>query len=313
VSRRFAFIGVSTAGSSIVGVFPRWRDALGLGDDVELVGWDLPLGASAEVYRDAIERLVADPQIVGALVTTHKLGLMRAAGERFEFLDPNARLLDEVSCIAKRDGLLHGWAKDPPAAAASLEAVIGERHFGGEAEALVMGAGGAGAAIAAYLAAWRGDRPRRVIVTDRSPKRLEHMAGIARRLGDPSVLELAAAEPGSHERLLAELPERSLVVNATGMGKDRPGSPLADDAEFPRGAVAWELNYRGELDFLRQARSQAEARELVVEDGWGYFTRGWAAVIEEVFERPIGPGELELLSREAEEAAGQSGQREGAR
>ena len=53
------------------------------------------------------------------------------------------------------------------------------------------------------------------------------------------------------------LPPRSLVVNATGMGKDRPGSPLRAGAAFPERSAVWELNYRGELEFLRQARAQA--------------------------------------------------------
>jgi shikimate dehydrogenase len=104
---------------------------------------------------------------------------------------------------------------------------------------------------------------------------------------------------GQHDRLLADLPARSLVVNATGMGKDLPGSPLGPDAAFPEAAVAWELNYRGELEFLRQAERQVETRGLTVEDGWDYFIHGWTAVMEEVFERPIADEELELLGREA--------------
>jgi shikimate 5-dehydrogenase len=85
-----------------------------------------------------------------------------------------------------------------------------------------------------------------------------------------------------------------LVVNATGMGKDSPGSPLEGAAVFPRGGIAWELNYRGELGFLREAEAQRADRELTVADGWGYFIRGWA-----VFRRPIDDDELDLLSREA--------------
>jgi shikimate 5-dehydrogenase len=104
---------------------------------------------------------------------------------------------------------------------------------------------------------------------------------------------------GTHEGVLAGLAAGSLVVNATGMGKDRPGSPLAEPARFPEGGVVWELNYRGELEFLRQAEAQRSERDLTVADGWGYFIRGWAAVIEEVFERPIGEDELEVLSEEA--------------
>ena len=74
-----------------------------------------------------------------------------------------------------------------------------------------------------------------------------------------------------------------MVVNATGLGKDAPGSPITDGAIFPEGGFAWEFNYRGELLFLDQARAQQAARHLRVADGWVYFLHGWTRVIAEVF------------------------------
>ena len=64
-------------------------------------------------------------------------------------------------------------------------------------------------------------------------------------------------DPHRNDGLLATLPEESLVINATGMGKDRRSSPFTDAGLFPLHNVALDLNYRGELDFLRQARTQA--------------------------------------------------------
>jgi shikimate 5-dehydrogenase len=74
-----------------------------------------------------------------------------------------------------------------------------------------------------------------------------------------------------------------LVINATGLGKDAPGSPLSDEAVFPERAVVWDLNYRGNLVFLDQARARETARSLQIEDGWSYFIYGWTRVIAEVF------------------------------
>ena len=62
-------------------------------------------------------------------------------------------------------------------------------------------------------------------------------------------------EPAAADRLVERLPAGSMVVNATGLGKDRPGSPLTDAARFPRDGIAWDFNYRGDLEFLRQARA----------------------------------------------------------
>ena len=83
---------------------------------------------------------------------------------------------------------------------------------------------------------------------------------------------------------MASLPEYSIVINATGMGKDTPGSPLTDLGIFPKNGIAWEFNYRGELDFMHQALRQIESRNLKVEDGWVYFLHGWSQVIAEVLQ-----------------------------
>ena len=61
-------------------------------------------------------------------------------------------------------------------------------------------------------------------------------------------------DPHRNEGMLDTLSEVSLVINATGMGKDRRDLPFTDEGLSPLHSVAWDLNYRGELDFLRQAR-----------------------------------------------------------
>ena len=92
-----------------------------------------------------------------------------------------------------------------------------------------------------------------------------------------------ATTPTDNDALVALLPEGSLVINATGLGKDAPGSPLTDDAVFPKRGFVWEFNYRGDLIFLDQARAQEKEKELTIEDGWVYFIHGWTRVIAEVF------------------------------
>jgi shikimate 5-dehydrogenase len=290
--RRFVFVGVTTGSSSIVRIFPRWRDVLGLPSDVELVGRDIPLGAPAEAFRETVAWLRDDAANLGALVTTHKIDVVRHARDLFDELDEHAERLGEVSCVARRDGRLLGWAKDPLTAARALDGVAPPGCFAAGGDALVLGAGGAGSAIAEHLL-HRADRPARIVVTDRDPARLARLAAL-------DGIEAVAAEGDANDRLLASLAPGSLVVNATGMGKDRPGSPLSDAARFPERAAVWELNYRGALDFLVQAQAQAAPRALRVEDGWRYFIHGWTAVIEEVFQRPLTADDVDLLAREAD-------------
>jgi len=89
------------------------------------------------------------------------------------------------------------------------------------------------------------------------------------------------------------------VINATGMGKDTPGSPITDTGVFPQGGFAWELNYRGALDFLHQAEAQASQRTLTVVDGWDYFLLGWSTIIGQIFDVPVTPGIYDRLAQAA--------------
>jgi shikimate 5-dehydrogenase len=117
-------------------------------------------------------------------------------------------------------------------------------------------------------------------------RRLENLKALVGRFSEAGTVFTFVCndEPEENDRLLARLPPRSLVVNATGMGKDLPGSPLTGRAIFPEEGLAWELNYRGELDFMRQALAQSAARRLKVIDGWFYFLYGWAAITGYVFD-----------------------------
>jgi shikimate dehydrogenase len=294
------FVGVSTGGSSIRTVFPRWADALGLPTRT-LVGHDVPLDSPAAVYREVVEGIRDDPQHWGALVTTHKMAVHAAAADLFDELDDLAVTFGEVSCIAKRGDRLVGSAKDPVTARLALEEFLAPDHFartGGAA--LVLGSGGAGTALTHQLGV-RTDRPSEVICTalDRGP--LDHAREIHERAGVPADLLRYETTPDADHvgRLLQALPPGSLVVNATGMGKDRPGSPLPDDAVFPERGVVWEFNYRGPLDFWHQARRQQDERQLTVEDGWRYFVHGWTQAVAEVFDVPMPPDTVDELGRVA--------------
>jgi len=297
------FVGVTTGQSSIMKVFPRWAEALGL--DAVLVGIDMEIHARPEEYRRVVEFLRTDPLSLGALVTTHKIDLLTAARDLFDELDPYARLLGEVSSISKQDGRLWGHAKDPITSGLALEAFLPNGWWqttGGWA--LVFGAGGSSLAVSMYLTDPRhGDhRPDRLVVTNRSAPRLEEMERVHAELdfGVPSEYHHCPTLE-ENDWVLAQMPRGSLVMNATGLGKDRPGSPITDDARFPRDGLAWDFNYRGDLRFLVQARAQLQERNLAVEDGWIYFIHGWAQVIAEVFHIEIGPERIDELSRIAGE------------
>jgi shikimate 5-dehydrogenase len=301
------FFGVTTAKSSIMTVFPAWAKRLRL-DGAMIKGVDFPLHAPPESYRAAVAFLKSDPKSLGALVTTHKIDLYRAARDLFDVVDAHALLMGETSCLSKRQDKLVCHAKDPLSSGLAIDGFLRHRHFERTgAEMFAIGAGGSTIAMTWHvMQKTRGaDRPSRIVVSDRDPARLNEIGRVHGELasGIP-VHYVLAADKRDNDAALASLRPGSLVVNATGLGKDAPGSPLTDAALFPERAIAWDLNYRGDLVFLDQARAQASRRALQVEDGWTYFLHGWLQVIAEVFHIPIpvrGP-EFETLSEIAQVA-----------
>ena len=285
------FIGVTTGKSSIMKVFPAWAEELGLGD-VQIVGMDFPLHADPEAYREAVAFIRDAPRSLGALVTTHKIDLFNACRDMFDVIDPFAELMKETSCISKADGKLVCHAKDPISSGLAIDGFLGEGYFARSgAEVFSIGAGGSTIALTWHLMRKeRGrDVPARIVVSNRSKPRLDEIRHIHSLIPtDVPVEYVLAPTPADNDDVLAGMKPGSLIINATGLGKDAPGSPLSDDARFPEGAVVWDLNYRGDLIFLDQARAQQAERRLTIVDGWTYFIHGWTQVIAEVFHVGVG-------------------------
>lgn len=273
--------------------------------EVVLEGIDIEIHAAPDRYREVAAHIKREPLALGGLVTTHKIDLLAAASDLFDGLGPCAQATGEVSSIAKDSGRLIGRATDPVAGGLSLDAILGQGYFGrSDGHLLMLGAGGSAAALTLHLLRKECpfDRPVRVIVVNRSAPRLARLQRMVER-------EIGAKEssigfdfiqnndPSRNDDILAGLPPGSVVINATGMGKDTPGSPLTDSAVFPREGVVWELNYRGELDFMGQAQVQRAERSLTVADGWEYFVHGWSQVISHVLHVQLSAPMFERLSK----------------
>lgn len=302
----FYFIGVTTGRSSIMRVFPKWAEHLGLGD-CPIKGIDCKWHDEPEVYRQVVSFLKNDELSLGALVTTHKLDLLAVCRDLFDELGPDARLLGEISCISKDNGKLIGHAKDPVTSGLSLEAFVPPGYWKqSHARMCLLGAGGSSLALTTYLMKTKdpADLPSKVYVTNRSTPRLEQMRRIHEQINPGMEVEyIHCPRPQDNDRVVNSLEPGSVVVNATGLGKDAPGSPITGAAVFPANGMAWEFNYRGDLVFLDQANAQKQQRNLHVEDGWTYFIHGWTRVIAEVFHIEIptaGPAFDELSAIAAE-------------
>jgi len=266
-------------------VFPKWAKALSI--DAAIKGIDISIHADRKDYIDCVTFIKNDPLSLGALVTTHKIDLFHAAKHLFEYIDPYAEKLEEISSISKKNGKLCCHAKDPISSGLSMESFIPPNFWStNRGEVLLLGAGGSALAMSLYLtqSKWGDNVPSKIIITNRSMPRLE---AAKRKLDDlnPKVRfeYIHTPNPSDNDRILEGLKPYSLIVNATGLGKDAPGSPITDEASFPVNSLIWEINYRGALDFMHQANKHKTTRDLHVEDGWIYFIHGWTQVISEVF------------------------------
>ncbi len=284
------FIGVSTGQSSIHRIFPHWARFLDLGP-CELRGLDFPLHAPPRNYREAIDFMKHDPLIRGALVTTHKMDLHAACRDLFDQIEPLSDSMGEVSSLYKRNGNFLARAVDPWTVGLSLASFLSPRYWRATgAEVCILGAGGSSLSLVWHLCQVDDpeNRPAVIHVANRSLPRLEHLARLHESWGSGVPLQCHHVPKATlADCLVAGLRRGSLVVNATGLGKDAPGSPVTNDVIFPQDGLIWEFNYRGDLLFLQQAYAQAESRQLTIEDGWKFFVHGWTQVIGDVFERSV--------------------------
>jgi shikimate 5-dehydrogenase len=300
----FYFIGVTTGQSSIMRVFPKWGKALGL--NAVISGIDLALHAPAEQYRAVVDFLKNDTFSLGALVTTHKLDLFKACRDMFDYIDPYAERLEEVSSLSKYRGKFAAHAKDPISSGMALEAFVPPNFWADHGgEVLLLGAGGSSLAMSLYFSQekFRDNVPRRITIANRSRPRLDSARALLGSLDTNIEFRFVHGPfPADNDALVAALPPYSLVVNATGLGKDAPGSPTTDAVSYPQNSLVWEINYRGDLVFMYQAQAQAKEKNLHIEDGWDYFIYGWTQVIAEVFHIDITGERLEELGKIAKEA-----------
>lgn len=296
------FIGVTTGASSIMKVFPEWAKALEL-DNTVMKGIDIAIHEEPEVYREVVSFIKNDPLSMGALVTTHKIDIYNATRDMFEYLDPYAIQFEELSSISKKDGRLCGHAKDPITCGMAMEEFIPGNYWKEHPDAgiLIIGAGGSAISMCSYFMrnAGKGNDPSKIVISNRSQPRLDSIREINARMnpaGIPTEYYLCP-KAEDNDAVLAKMAPGSLIINATGLGKDRPGSPLTDNALFPENALVWEINYRGDLLFKHQAEAQAQSRKVKVNDGWMYFIYGWTQVIAEVFHQEILGTKLKQMDR----------------
>lgn len=282
----YLFIGIDTAGSSVHRAFPSWAPLFGL--EASLRGMDLPESTDRRTWRRLVGAMRNNPSVHGAVVTSHKLRLYRACSDLFDTAEELVELTHELSALDTRDGV-HAYARD----AQSLDLTLNGASASSIADRRPMVCIGAGGAATALLLATRLDVTRTIItgrvtmaaphdvvpltVIDRRPEPLDELLAAADRadLNRETLDVTLATTPMECAHAVKRAASNSLIINATGLGKSGPGSPLPGPDAFPPGSTAWDFNYRGPLTFLMQARSAG----VPCQDGWEYFLAGWTCAL----------------------------------
>jgi shikimate dehydrogenase len=261
-----------------------------------LRGADLPANSSPSVYQTWLRDLRSNSAVAGAVITSHKLAAFDAGRDLFADIDLYSMLAHEVNAISSHDEL-RGFAREP----LSLSHLLPSLTASAPSRVVCFGAGGAATALLlAYVTqvtesdthgrpVLQARRPHLVFV-DVSESALSALVSVARRCGLPAgeVETLSAGNSAAVTRALDATSEGDLVVNATGLGKEAPDSPV--DEPLPPGVIAWDMNYRGPLSFLQQARDSGASPV----DGWDYFVAGWAGALTAIASVPL---TADLLSR----------------
>src|SRR5215469_14485589 len=116
------FLGISTAGSLAHRTFPGWSRLFCPG--AVMRGVDLPDGASPAEFRELVAAMTANPRVLGAVVTSHKLRLFRACQDLLDYAEPLVALTQEIADVDTRDGV-RAFARDPQSLDIILDGIGG--------------------------------------------------------------------------------------------------------------------------------------------------------------------------------------------
>jgi len=174
----------------------------------------------------------------------HKQRLLRLVDE----LSPTARAIGAVNTVVIEEGTLIGHNTD----ARGFLRALGEQGFSTEGcSALLLGAGGAGRAVAHALVSVGA----RLVILNRTPARAHSLAAEYADIDERASLRAGLLD---RETLGHEAPRAQLVVNATPQGTwpNVDTSPWPEDVPFPSQALLFDLVYNPrETRLMRQARA----------------------------------------------------------
>ena len=164
----------------------------------------------------------------------------------------------------------------------------------------MIGGGGAGLAAAWNLAVDNLGKASELIVIESGIVRYEQIIRITsgwETLNNVTVI---------HSTLDAYIPNLKsdssigLIINASGLGKDRPCPQFDLSGITSKHFGYWDFNYRGNLELLQSFRDVEKVNDIRIYDGRKYFYCGWSYVMSHVAGVPWNEDMVMTFTRIAE-------------
>lgn len=222
----------------------------------------LPFEVKPDQLGNAIQS-ISSLNLVGVNITKpHKQTAFKILGDRNEFIDPYAKLLNAINTIVIRKGRLEGYNTDGPGFLNALEDVGGISLKG--KNAVVVGSGGTARAIASVLIF----------------KKVKTLTLLARNLAKAYVLEedlsklIKSSTFKSEEFSVSQLPSvlkhADIICNTIPSGWS-PSLIKAASSSINKNAIAFDAVYSEPSKFLEAARSRGaitiNGKEMLIHQG----------------------------------------------
>ncbi|GEM_PF-1018063 len=230
----------------------------------------------------------------GALIAGQSPQFLDEASDAYDEIDDACLLLGEVGVIVREPGRLRAMAPRLKAAIRTVDRLLP----GDTAELLILGAGPDARAVAAAISTGACKaRPKKVTIASTDAKGLADVRQhIESRVDKKIVLEIRHVESHmEHDRLLALMPPRSAVINAsqTEYGNN---AAVGDAALFPAQSVVCDLLApAGKSRILAEAVQQRSASNLTLHDGRIYTLERRFAILQTMFGADANEAQLAAL------------------
>jgi len=236
---------------------------------------------SADDRGAILEFLQDEYNARGAFITGLADQFLDEASDAYDDIDDACRLLGEVGVVVRRPGQLRAAAPRLEAATRALDRILPKDT----SELLILGAGPDARAVAAAITMGAcAARPSKVTIASTDAKGL---ADVRQRIADQVLqgeLEIRHVEsPAEHDRLLALMPPRSAVIDAS-QSEYGANAAVGSAALFPAQSIVCDmLSPAGKSRILAEAVQQRSASELTIHDGRIYTLERRVAILQTMF------------------------------